>query len=173
MADVSLSRRTVFKGVVASGVLAALPWEVRSAPTGRALTIRTRRMRRMASVQRIVVPWLNAGFDALVAQVGGRAVLARFFRGMYELEPTDATLDRLETLVAERGWPAALNRLTLLGGARTGRPVPKLSERHRVVALTRLAQIIRLYRSVGNRDPRADEVARAFEAITDYSRPII
>jgi hypothetical protein len=158
---------------MASGVIAAVPWEVRSAPTGRALKIRTRRMRRMAGVQRVVAPWLNAGFDALVARVGERAVLARFFRGMYEVEATPTTLDRLAELVAQRGWPAALHRMTLLGGTRTGRPVRKLSERHRVVALTRLAQIERLYRSVANRNPHAGEVAGALEHITDYSRPII
>src|SRR5262245_5471263 len=173
MADFSLSRRAMLTGTVAAGVLTTLPFTVRSAPTGRALTIRTRRMRRMAGVQRIAAPWLTAGFDALVARVGVRAVLARFFRGMYELEATAAPLDRLEELVAQRGWPAALNRMTLLGGVKVGRPARKLSERHRLVALTRLAQVQRLYRAVANRDPRADEVARAFDRITDYSRPII
>ena len=174
MADFSLSRRAMLAGGLASVAMASAPISVRPATSaGRALTIRTRRMRRMAGIQRIAAPWLNAGFEALVARVGVRAVLARFFRGMYELEATDATLDRLEVLVAERGWPAALNRMTLLGGAKTGRPVRKLSDRHRVVVLTRLAQITRLYQSVANRGPRATEVLGALETITDYSRPII
>src|SRR5262245_7588927 len=174
MADASLSRRTVFKGVVASGVLAALPWEVTSAPAGRGLTIRTRRMRRAAGIQRIVKATLRGpGFAALVDQVGVRAVLARFFRGMYEMEAWAATLDRLEARVAQRGWPAAIALMTRLGGVQLGRPQRKLSEAHRRVALTRLEQTTRLWRAVADRNPSAADVLHAFTALTESSRPLV
>src|SRR5262245_33135156 len=109
MADFSLSRRAMLTGTVAAGVVTTLPFTVRSAPAGP--TIRTRRMRRAAGIQRIVAATLRGpGFAALVAQVGARAVLAKFFGNMYDGQATDDTLDRLEVLVAQRGWPAALNR---------------------------------------------------------------